>query len=73
MIAPNTVIVLVPEAGIRWIGGSKKTTIKKPRTPHRATQPIPTFDRRALHDRVSRLLEYNKLQRESLRAAALAA
>jgi hypothetical protein len=70
MFSPQPIIILLPEANIRWIGGSKKLPAKKPRNPHRPPQPIPTFNRRALRERVARFLEQNKIQREQLRAAA---
>jgi hypothetical protein len=69
---PNTIIVLFPDAHVRWIGGSKKTSPTKSRTPNRPPQPIPTFDRRELRERVARFIEQNKIQRESLRAQAWA-
>jgi hypothetical protein len=43
---------------------------RKSRAPNKPPCPIPSFDRRALRERVARYLEQNKLQRESLRAAA---
>jgi hypothetical protein len=69
---PNQIIILFPAMGIRWIGGSKKITTKKPNNPHRPSQPIPSFDRRALRERVDQFLKQNRLQRAQLRAAGLA-
>jgi hypothetical protein len=69
--APLPVIIIfpTPTAGIRWIGGSKKIPTQKPRNPHRPKQPIPSFDRRALRERVDRVLKQNRPQHEQLRAA----
>ena len=69
----NSIIVILPSMGSGWIGGTriiKKTT--KPRPPTRTVQPIPTFDRRALRERVDKFLRNNRHQREQLRAAACA-
>jgi hypothetical protein len=54
------IVILFPTAGTGWIGGSriiKKTT--KPKSPARPVQPMPSFDRRALRERVNRLLRQN--------------
>jgi hypothetical protein len=46
---PAPIIIILPEAGGRWIGGTRaiKTPSKRSKSPTRPPQPIPTFDRRA--------------------------
>jgi hypothetical protein len=67
---PNQIIILVPEASVRWLGGSKKTTSKKTRNPRRPLQPIPSHDPKELRERVARYLRHTQLQREQLKALA---
>jgi len=75
---PSPIIIILPgydevSADGRWIGKKQvKTRPLRPCEPRRPLQPIPSFDRRALRERVTRILHENKLQRESLRAAAWA-
>jgi hypothetical protein len=67
----NPIIVLLPAAGTGWIRGARHVKrASKPQPPPRPVQPIPVFDRRELRERVSRLLQQNRLQREQLRAVA---
>jgi hypothetical protein len=70
--APQPIIIILPEAGGRWIGGTKivRPSPIKPQNPHRPIQHIPQFDRRALRERVNRLLKQDRHQREGLRALA---
>jgi hypothetical protein len=76
MIVPNTVVILMPAAdtvaGNGWIrtGSRNWPPRKKSRMPNRPAQPIPTFDRKALRDRVNRLLKQTQHQREELRVMA---
>ena len=69
---PDTVIVLFPDAGIRWIRGARhiKPLKKTSCIPNPPVHRIPTFDRKELRERVARFLEQYKFQREQLRAAA---
>jgi hypothetical protein len=70
--APSPIIIVFPTAGNGWIRGARnvKLPAKKSKLPRPPMQPIPMFDRRELRERVNRLLEQNKFQREQLRAVA---
>jgi hypothetical protein len=71
--APHpAIIILFPDATNGWCRQIKpiKPPPTKPRNPNRPLQPIPCFDRRALRERVHRLLRQTQQQREQLRAAA---
>jgi hypothetical protein len=71
---PNPIIVFFPDAGTGWLRKIKpiRPSPQRSRNPHRTVQPIPTFDRRALRERVDQFLKQNRLQREQLRAAGYA-
>jgi hypothetical protein len=43
---------------------------KKPRLPRWSQPPIPSFDRRALYERVTRLLKQDQHRRDELKAAS---
>jgi hypothetical protein len=72
----NPIIIFVPlelfTAGNGWIRTPRRIRKlpQKLRNPKRPTQPIPSFDRRALRERVERFLRETQQQREGLRAAA---
>jgi hypothetical protein len=76
MIVPTPIIIFVPleilTAGNGWLRGSRhiKKLPQKLRNPPRSVQPIPSFDRKALRERVERLLRETRQEREDLRAAA---
>jgi hypothetical protein len=72
MIVPNPLIIFIPVMGTGWLRGHKqmKKLPQNLRNPKRPIQPIPTFDRKALRERVERLLRQTQHQREGLRAAA---
>jgi hypothetical protein len=66
------IILLVPTAGATYwkrVDHPGPST-KKSRLPRRPQQPIPSFDRRALYERVSRLLKQTERDRNGLKAAA---
>jgi hypothetical protein len=69
---PQPIIILMPTMGTGWIRGARniRTPPFKPRNPNKPVRPIPVFDREALRRRAMQFIERNKLQRESLRAAA---
>jgi hypothetical protein len=71
--APNQIIILLPEAGNGWLRKIKpmRPSPNKLRNPRRPLQPIPSFDRRALCERVARHLRQTQAQREGLKAAHL--
>jgi hypothetical protein len=70
---PNqTIVILFQTAGNGWIRQIKpvKPPPAKSRIPNRPPQSIPTFDRRALRERVDRYLRQTQQQRDQLRANA---
>jgi hypothetical protein len=69
---PAPIIILLPELATGYLRrGLKPWGIpKKSKLPRRAQQPIPQFNRKELHDRVTRLLHNTKHQREETLKAA---
>jgi hypothetical protein len=72
ILFPTMLGVDNPSAGTGWLRKLKPIPPppKKSRIPNRPTQPIPSFDRKELRERVNRLLRQNQQQRDQLMAAA---
>jgi hypothetical protein len=66
------IILLVPSAATGYLRRVDRPwpAPKPTRLPRWAPAPIPSFDRRALRERVTRLLRDNRAQRDGLKAAA---
>jgi hypothetical protein len=67
---PSPVIILFPTAATGYLRRVDRPwpSPRPPKLPRRSRQPIPTFDRRALRERVVRLLKDTEQQRNGLKA-----
>jgi hypothetical protein len=72
--APGPIIIFVPTPSMGQVvprRGLPPWPAPKPsKLPRRRPAPIPTFDRRALRERVTHLLNHTRPQRDALKAAS---